>query len=141
MPTFIVDASVAVKWVLREADSDRAAAFAASGANMLAPDILVIEAANALRKAESTGVVSRSFAENALAGLRSIFDPLIVSADLIDTAFAEAIDLKHPIYDCIYLAASVRLNAPLITSDAAFVAKLADTQFASNVLLLATWKP
>ena len=140
MSTFIVDASVAVKWVLRETNSDRATALAASNALLLAPDILVVEVANALRKAVSAARVPRSYAENALAGLRTLFDPLIASNDLIDEAFARAIELRHPIYDCIYLTASRRLSAPLITADIAFAAKVAGTPDAANVILLADWK-
>ena len=106
MASAIVDASVAVKWFLREPDSHLARAFGASATVMLAPEFLVLEVANALRKAVATSLT-----------------------------------LRHPIYDCLYLVAAERLDLPLITADAAFVAKLAGTPFAQRVVLLADWKP
>ncbi len=141
MASAIVDASVAVKWFLRESDSARARAFGAGTSMMLAPDFLVLEVANALRKALATGTITQAYAERSLARVRRVFDPLIETAALIDNAFSASIALRHPIYDCLYLAASEQLGVPLITADAAFVAKLAGTPYAQNVVLLANWKP
>ncbi len=141
MAAAIVDASVAIKWFLREPDSDRARAFGASATLMLAPDFLVLEAANAFRKAVKAGLVVPLYAEQSIASLRRIFDPLIDTAGLIDKAFLASVALRHPIYDCLYLVASEQQKLPLITADAAFVAKLAGTAYAQNVVLLADWKP
>jgi predicted nucleic acid-binding protein len=66
---------------------------------------------------------------------------LIDTTGLIDAAFLASITLRHPIYDCLYLIASMQQNAPLVTADAAFVAKVAGTAYAQNVLLLVDWKP
>ena len=141
MASAIVDASVAVKWFMREPDSHLARAFGASATVMLAPEFLVLEVANALRKAVATGAVSRDYAEQSIAIARRIFDPLIETDSLINKAFTSSLTLRHPIYDCLYLAAAERLDLPLITADAAFVAKLAGTPFAQRVVLLADWKP
>ena len=139
MVTAIIDASVAVKWMLREADSDRARALAASSTRLLAPEVLVLEVANALRKAVAARLITRTYAEQSLGAVRRIFDPLLRTADLVDEAFGIAMDLKYPIYDCIYLAASRRLATPLVTADATFAAKLAGTPDAANVILLSDW--
>ena len=97
--------------------------------------------ANALRKAVLANFIAPEFAMIALASVRQTFDPLIAMQELIDEALKIAIELRHPIYDCVYLAAGRHLGVPLITADAAFVAKLAGTPDAQNVILLAGWKP
>ena len=140
MSIAIVDASVAVKWVLRESDSDIARTIAAGDMRLLAPDLIILELANALRKAVSAQSITRDYAVQSLAGIRRVFDPLITIADFIDEAISLAIDLKHPIYDCVYLVTSRRLGAPLVTADTTFAAKLAGTPDAANVILLADWK-
>ncbi len=43
----VIDASVAIKWVLAEPDSATAEALLTSGARLMAPDLLVTEVVNA----------------------------------------------------------------------------------------------
>ena len=140
MSTVIVDASVAVKWVLRETDSDQARAVAASPSRLLAPDLIVLEIANALRKAVVAGSIPHKDATQSISGIRRIFNPLVSTSDMIDEAMAIAIEYRHPIYDCLYIVTSRRLDAPLVTADAKFIAKLAGTPDADRVILLADWK-
>ena len=45
-----------------------------------------------------------------------------------------AIDLGHPLKDCIYLALAMELGRPLITSDAMFAAKARNIYPAVQVL-------
>ena len=141
MDTAIIDASVAVKWFLREDRSDVAKALAISSTTKLAPDLLRIEVANALRKAVMANQITRAHADRSLAVVRGAFGHFLDSVDLLDDAFDIAVKLRHPIYDCIYLAASRQNAAPLITADVAFIAKLAGTPDAPNAILLSDWKP
>ena len=46
----VVDASIAVKWYVPEANSTQAAAILESGAELLAPDLLVAEVGKVLWK-------------------------------------------------------------------------------------------
>jgi predicted nucleic acid-binding protein len=45
------------------------------------------------------------------------FSKLVPIHDLASVAAAMAIDLRHPIYDCFYLALAERERAPLISTD------------------------
>jgi predicted nucleic acid-binding protein len=117
--TIIVDASVAVKWVCEERASDQAAGLLRRD-DLAAPALWLAEAANALwRKAES-GELSPAQAEDRVAELANApVAVLPIEADLLQ-AIAIAIELHHPVYDCLYLAAAVREGGSVVTADARF---------------------
>jgi len=126
----IVDASVAIKWVIGENDSE--AAIALVGREILiAPDLIASEVANGVwnkwRKGEIAGVPDtfRNFA----ALLR--IEP---SAPLAFRAAKIAIELNHPAYDCVYLALAERLDDRIITADQRFILKCAGTSYAARVV-------
>lgn len=141
MPAWIIDTSVVVKWFVREVDSEIANQLVFGAHDLSAPDLVLIEFANALRKCVRAGVMPEARAETSLAALPRFFAELLPVRALLPDALAIACALHHPIYDCIYLAASRRSATPLITADAALVAKLAGTAYAQNVTLLSDWKP
>jgi predicted nucleic acid-binding protein len=138
---WLVDTSVAVKWFVREAASDLANELVFQRHDLSAPDLILIEFANALRKVVRAGVMPEPDALSSLAKLPRFFSAVLPTNSLLPDALAIAFALQHPIYDCVYLAASRQLKLPLITADAAFVAKVAGTAYAQNVVLLADWKP
>jgi predicted nucleic acid-binding protein len=115
--TFVVDASVAVKWILPESGSSAAAALRELNDDLSAPSLIAVEVGNALWKAVRRGSVTRSEAlegfEAALISLQS----LIPIEELRVRALTLAIELRHPIYDCFYLALAQRENALLVTAD------------------------
>jgi predicted nucleic acid-binding protein len=115
--TFVVDASVAVKWILPESGSSAAAALRKLNNDLSAPSLIAVEVGNALWRAVRRGSVTRSEAlegfEAALISLQS----LIPIEELRVRALALAIELRHPIYDCFYLALAQRENALLVTAD------------------------
>ena len=66
--------------------------------------------------------LGRSEALDALRIATAHFSRLIGFEDLAADAMALAIDGRHPIYDCFYLALARRENAALITADEAMIA-------------------
>ncbi len=138
---FVVDTSVALKWFLAEADSAAAERLLVGDLELLAPDFLLLEVAKGLRRRQHSGVISEADVTRAIADLPRTFADLLPARPVIEPAlkFSQVID--HSVYDCIFLAVSLMRGAPLITADAAFVAKLAGTHYAQNVMLLADWKP
>ena len=137
----VVDSSVALKWFLREHDTDKADQVLAAGGDLLAPDFLLAEVANGLRRRQRAGTISAVDVQHAISGLASVFTELLPVESLIVSALRNSQVLNHSIYDCVFLAASQLRNAPLVTADSAFAAKLAGTPDAQNVILLADWKP
>jgi predicted nucleic acid-binding protein len=118
--SLIVDASVAVKWLADEPGSDEARLLADGRDPLLAPTLLVVEVANALWKKCLRGLITRQHATSGSERLPSAFARLIhddaLSALALDLALD--LDLKHPIYDCFYLALAKREDATLVTADA-----------------------
>ena len=68
----VVDASIAVKWVLPEPDSERARALILRG-DLTAPDLLRLEVANALWKQARRGAITPERARSrSMEGLRTL---------------------------------------------------------------------
>jgi predicted nucleic acid-binding protein len=115
----IVDASVAVKWVLDEEGAD--AALSLQSQSLAAPTIWLVEAASALWRRSRLGEIDAAEAGHRLARLQTA--PVIaipIEPDLPD-ALNLALQLRHPIYDCIYLAAAIREDTYVVTADTRFL--------------------
>lgn len=118
----VVDASVALKWVLDEPGS-AAASGLLDGRGLFAPPLLAIEVANALWVATRRGQLTGAEAEDALdLILRAPFQPLPPGLRLPLRALELARLLDHPVYDCVYLALAIRLERPVVTADRRFAA-------------------
>lgn len=114
--TLVVDASVAVKWVVLEDARDEALEQAA-GRELVAPEFVLTEVSSILWKKVRTGQLPVEQAQQGLAFVRSAFVKMLPTRLLTDRAFAMAISLDHPVYDCLYLATAEVENAALLTAD------------------------
>ncbi|MGZ8364397.1 MAG: type II toxin-antitoxin system VapC family toxin [Caulobacteraceae bacterium] len=133
--TLVIDASVAVKWVVKEEGSDLAAAY--TEGDFVVPEIWLAEAANALWRKVLRTELSRTEAMAALGVLLEVEPGYISHAELADRALRIAVTLNHPIYDCLYLACAEREDCELITADARFVTAAGKhPDFADRVRLL-----
>jgi predicted nucleic acid-binding protein len=120
--TLVVDASVAAQWVLPEAQSEQARALQLTGQPLIAPDLVYAEIGNAVWKRAITGEISPANAVEALATAAGLFHELVPMAKFSARATQLAIELRHPIYDCFYLALAERERAPLISADKRLIA-------------------
>jgi predicted nucleic acid-binding protein len=123
----VVDASVAVKWLLPEAGSDAARRLFDSGDELLGPALIRVEVAAAVaRKSRFGEIDARDAATAAELWFQSIHDGLVTllphEVDL-PRGFRLALELRHPVQDCLYLALAERLGAELFTADRKFVAR------------------
>ena len=57
------------------------------------------------------------------------FEQLVPTSVLKDRALAIAIELRHPAYDCFYLALAERSTSPLVTADDRLIRRCANTAF------------
>ncbi len=119
--TLVVDASVAVKWVLPELGSERAVAIRATDEDLIAPSLVSAEIGNAIWRTVLRGDLPAAEAHDYLKTAIAHYQRIILLEELTDAAIALAIRLKHPIYDCFYLALAERERCALITADARLI--------------------
>ena len=122
MDAAIVDASVAVKWVIEEEGS--AMARRLSRIPLEAPDLLLVECANILWKKARLGDLTAAEAKERLERLLRAPVRLAASRDLLTPALELSLELRHPVYDCLYLALAQRRGVPLVTADERLVSAL-----------------
>lgn len=139
----VVDASIAVKWLVEEPDSDRAAQFLEKyRGQLIAPDLMLIEVAGALVRRSNSDQAFASDAFEAVETWASVWTTATVHSEPVTPArvlrAAEiALQLVHPIKDCLYLALAVELGAELATCDARFRDRVGSRY--SNVKLLSNY--
>lgn len=119
--SLVIDASVACKWFFEENLSAEARTLAESDAVFFAPDMILVECANAAWRRVSGGTVPEEQAQAFLEALPQWFESLVPSVRLHETAFEMACVLGHPVYDCQYLALAEREEIRMITADSVFV--------------------
>src|ERR1700752_5035285 len=113
----VIDSSVAIKWFVAENLHDEAKHLLDSGNDLYAPDLLVIELANvAWKKARRKEIGDRQAREIAIACLDGV-PALHPSTDFIDRATEIALDLNHPVYDCLYIACAESIWSVFGTAD------------------------
>lgn len=116
MTSLIVDASVAVKWHVLQDYSEEARALAGR-AELFAPDLIIAEIANAIWKYVRAGQLAEELGREMLRKSHAPFSALFPVPPLQLHAFDLACALKHPVYDCFYLALAARESVPLVTAD------------------------
>lgn len=130
MKLAVIDASVAVKWFVNEADSDAASGLLVAPVTFHAPQLLLLEVASALCKNAARGFVPSEVWEKARPELGRSIDRWHTTEHLLSDAFQIASDLKHPIYDCVYLALARNLATVCVTADVRLLKKLAGSPYA-----------
>lgn len=130
----IVDASVAIKWVVDEIDRAAAREFVSDTHELLAPDFLLVEASNILWKKFTRNQIDQSQARRALEELTATFDEFLPTRELVDQALSLSVVLSHPAYDCMYVAAAEQRDGMLLTADTGLVKALQGTPHFQRVI-------
>jgi predicted nucleic acid-binding protein len=139
MTDYVVDASVAVKWLVAEDGSVRALDFLQHAGRLIAPELVVVEVATALSRRERVGEIPPGQAQIDLETLPSYFDALLPAWPDARKALEISLVLKHPFSDCLYLALAMRLGHRFITADNVFAAKVTGTPYGDVWLLDDNW--
>jgi predicted nucleic acid-binding protein len=136
----VVDSCVCVKWLVREDHSEQALSLLSTDLELIAPDLVLIEAANVLWKTVKRGLLTREQADARLTNLPSFFSRLLPTFDLAPEALALGLAADVPVYDSVYVVATRRSGAGLVTADSRLIAKLAGTPDQDNVVHIRDWK-
>jgi predicted nucleic acid-binding protein len=137
--TLVIDASVAVKWVVEE-DGTAEALTVRRRAKVIAPELLTAECANILWKKVQRDELSKDEALLAARLLQAAEIEFLLTRSLLEAATQIAIELSHPAYDCLYLALAAERDCRFCTADESFVRKLGEghrRQFRGKVIGLA----
>lgn len=136
MSRFVIDASVAIKWVVSEPDSAEAILIQEK-LPLAAPDLIIAECANILWKKVRRGELESGEAVTAARILRQSDVEILPTRHLMQSIIRLAIDLDHAAYDCVYIALAEENNWPMVTADARLRRKfiqLDGSRFSSFVL-------
>ncbi len=118
MTSVVVDASVAVKWVVEEADSDAAVDLAQY--ELWAPELMRVECANALWAKARRGELNDAEVVERTDALATVPMTLVSQEELLGDAVRLALELEHPVYDCLYLALAAQRETYVVTADRRF---------------------
>ena len=121
----VIDASVAIKWVITEEGTEAANRLRWSGTVFHAPDLLVAGRGDILWKKIQRHELTQAEAELAGGVLRLAKIEIHAMGPRLALALQMAVALQHPVYDTTYLALSPGVGRALITADRRLVDKIA----------------
>jgi len=116
----VLDASVVLKFLVEERGSPEAVALLDRPAKRIAPDWIAVEIAGALWNKVRFSKMLAVHAERALEEFPRFLHRLVPCQPLIRDSFNLSVRLRHPVYDCLYLALAMAEAARLVTADKAF---------------------
>lgn len=125
----VFDASVALKWYFDEPSAEAAKAeLIRHGGKIVGPGVYLVEVSAALVRRAKVDKLRRSEMEAALEHFLTLITEHFITvreAETEDMARAAklALDLGHPLKDCIYLALAMKLGCELLTCDRRFASK------------------
>jgi predicted nucleic acid-binding protein len=135
---FVLDASVAVKWVLPEADSANALrlrdAYRQGVHGLAAPDSFPVEVAHALTRAERKKLLLQSEATIKLADIFSTGPSLHAYLPLLPRAVELSSQQRTGVFDCLYVALAGREQCKVVSADQRMIAL-----FPAHVISLASF--
>lgn len=117
----VVDASVALKWVVTEAGSDEAGVLlsdmADDAVSLVAPEHLLGEVGNGLRTRVAQGVLAADDAVAALLAVTALELEFISGQERWLRSLRAALDWGLTTYDALYVLLALDLDAVLVTAD------------------------
>ena len=118
---YVLDSSVALKWVLPEVDSGKAIRlrdeYNRGMHALLAPEIFTPEVANGLASAERQKRIMTGEAALLLHDVIRSAPALYPNHPLLIRAMELAIATRQAVYDCVYLALAEREQCEFVTAD------------------------
>jgi predicted nucleic acid-binding protein len=131
----VIDASVAIKWIVEEEDSDLARRLAQR--DLLAPELLHLECLSAIWRRIVRRQLTPGEAPVLLRLLEAIPIRLLAIDEHLDEVLRLSVLLTHPVYDCAYLALALLNRTRVVTADRRFAkAVRSEAALAGSVMLL-----
>ena len=135
-PPLVIDASVALKWFAKEEGHAEARAILASDERLIAPDLVVVEAVNGAWSKWRRGELDAADVARVAQAVPWSFCSLVESRELAARAALISVTLRHPVYDCMYLALAEDRNTVVVTADGRLRKAVKKTAWAQHVRAL-----
>jgi len=128
--SFVVDASVVIKWYLEESLWSEARHLVERADELHAPDLLIAELGNVAWKRCLREDIDARQAGSIVHSVANLPIRLHPSRGLAMEALRIALRLRHPLYDALYLACAERLGSFVVTADDRLLRTLKNTELA-----------
>lgn len=129
----VLDASVAVDWLLPGPRSAVALAFLQAGARRIAPDLIFAEFVSVAARFTRRGLAPEADVRAAVERLPQLIDEVAPLSDLAAPAYDLATRYSFSAYDAVYLTLALRRGLRLVTADAKLARRAADVGLAASV--------
>ncbi len=133
MRSYVVDASLVVKWFVPEVHSDAAIRFLDSDFHLLVPDLLYPEVGNTLCKKIRGGTLTEGEALQIIAALDRVPLDIQPSSQLLPAALEVAALLDRSVYDALYLSAALSRGCKMATADRRLHSVVSGSQFRGSI--------
>jgi predicted nucleic acid-binding protein len=137
----VVDANIAIKWIVSEDLEAEARSLLMHEEHFEAPDFFLAEVANTIWTKRRRGEIGPYEAEAGLRFIRRQIATFHSSDSLYERAFSLALRLDHPAYDCFYLACAEAADTVLVTADSPLCRAVARAGLGHRVRHLADIPP
>jgi predicted nucleic acid-binding protein len=118
---YVLDSNVGVKWLLTEADSDKAIRirddFQRQVHDLIAPDVFPVEVAHSLTRAERQGRITPAEGIIRLNDMFATLPVLHPYLPLLPRAYQLSSQARIGVYDCLYVALIEQEGCELLTAD------------------------
>ncbi len=125
---YVLDSSVALKWVLPEIHSDKAKKlredYQKQIHELIAPDVFPVEVSHALVRAERKKIIAVGQGAALLVDVLNTAPALHAYLALLSRATSIASQMRCGVYDCLYVALAEKESCELVTADDKLVKSL-----------------
>ncbi|CAO5058360.1 Ribonuclease VapC [Microcystis aeruginosa] len=121
MTSFVVDANVAIKWVLTEIYTDNASRLLSNSYTLFVPDFFFSEIGNILWKQVRFKLLTPEEAQWSYHQIMITPLQIYQSQLLVPLGLDIAIRTQQAVYDCVYLALAVQQKCQMVTADKRFL--------------------
>ena len=135
----MVDANIVIKWFVDENLRDQARHIFEYQLELTAPEFMLAEVANIAWKKARRNEIDKDQARFIVESLPKYIPFLIPTRDLVEAATRLALNLDHPVYDCIYLACAQGFGSG-VTADRKFFERVEKSAYA-GLFSTQCWRP
>lgn len=140
--TLVLDTSVVVKLAVAEAGHEEIVALLAGrDDSIVVPDFMFVELANVLWRKVAEAQITLGQAREAMSHSLATFRQIVPGIELAHRALELAVDLRHPAYDCFYLACALRDAGQVVTADGRFATSASRGGYSDRLILLGAKRP